>query len=103
MIYIVGNENKFDTAMESLLKKMQNKYDDLLRKFMRDGTASVLSGQSTIMNQLRNDITAYQNKLDEQHKYYNATWGNKVFKILVKIDTLGQKMENSTIMMNIWF
>lgn len=85
-IYKVGNENRFDSAIEFLLNKMQDKYDDLLKKLLRDGTASVLSGKSTLMNQLRNDITVYHNKLDEQTRYYNATWGNKVFRLLAKID-----------------
>ncbi|MGH0803533.1 insecticidal delta-endotoxin Cry8Ea1 family protein [Bacillus cereus] len=85
--YLVGNESHFDSEVVKALKKMEDKYNELLKNFMRDGTASVLSGQNTIMNNLGKDINNYRNKLDEQNKYYNRTWGNQAFRVIARIDT----------------
>lgn len=70
---------------------MEDKYNELLKNFMRDGAASVLSGQNTITNNLGKDINNYRNKLDEQNKYYNKTWGNQAFRLIANIDTWVQE------------
>ncbi|PFO23182.1 hypothetical protein COJ79_03325 [Bacillus thuringiensis] len=89
--YLTGNESSFDDAVVRALKKMEDKYNELLKNFMRDGAASVLSGQNTIMNNLGKDIDNYRNKLNEQNKYYNRTWGNQAFRVIARIDTWVQE------------
>lgn len=86
-IYLVGNESRFDHAVEEVLKEMQAKYNELWKNFMRDGAASVLSGQNTIMNNLGKDISAFIDKLNAKNKYYNATWGSTIFRLIARIDT----------------
>ncbi|MHA4327751.1 hypothetical protein [Bacillus cereus] len=40
--YLEENESFFDSAVVRVLKKMEDKYNELFKNFMRDGTASVL-------------------------------------------------------------
>ncbi|HDR7002367.1 insecticidal delta-endotoxin Cry8Ea1 family protein [Bacillus cereus] len=86
-IYLVGNESRFDSQVEDVLKRMQAKYNELFKEFMRDGTASVLSGRNAIMNDLRKNISLYTDLLNQKNKYYNVTWGSKLFRLVAKIDT----------------
>ncbi|MDA2654388.1 insecticidal delta-endotoxin Cry8Ea1 family protein [Bacillus cereus] len=73
------------------LKVMQDKYDELYKKFEADGRTAIWSGQVDTMNKLRKAINDYITLMTKKNKYYYETAGNEAFQLL----TLGKWVQEN--------